>query len=56
LYVTNSNPDIDGTLAFWYGDFYTPVTEVGQQIFTKYYGGPQRFTNVQGIGTQFIPR
>ena len=56
LYVQNSSPDIDGTLAFWYGDFYTPITPAGKQIYTKYYGGQQLFTNVQGIGTTFIPR
>ena len=56
LYVQNSSPDIDGALAFWYGDFYTPITPVGKQIYTKYYGGQQLFTNVQGIGTTFIPR
>ena len=56
LYVQNSSPDIDGTLAFWYGDFYKPITAVGKQIYTRYYGGQQLFTNVQGIGTTFIPR
>ena len=54
LYVQRSSPVVDETLAFWYGDFYSPVTPGGREVINRIYGRAPSTTAISNVG--FIPR
>ena len=59
LYVQNQAPmgapnAIDETLAFWYGDFYSPLTPGGKEVISRIYGRGPSTTAISNVG--FIPR
>jgi len=54
LYVQRSSPVVDETLAFWYGDFYSPVTPGGREVISRIYGRAPSTTAISNVG--FIPR
>ena len=59
LYVQNQAPmgapnAIDEILAFWYGDFYSPLTPGGKEVISRIYGRGPSTTAISNVG--FIPR
>jgi len=59
LYVQNQAPmnapnGVDETLAFWYGDFYSPVTPGGKEVINRIYGRAPSTTAISNVG--LIPR
>ena len=59
LYVQNQAPmnapnGVDETLAFWYGDFYSPITVGGKEVISRIYGRAPSTTAISNVG--LIPR
>ena len=59
LYVQNQAPmnspnGVDETLAFWYGDFYSPITVGGKEVISRIYCRAPSTTAISNVG--LIPR